>query len=309
MTRIRPYRAESPSGRRLFGAGDVMQCTACGQPQLSPLPTEQELSSYYATEYRKGGRYGADAADLSAFPKDNLYFYNRGASITELLRSRVPATTSGLRILDVGAGYGHILHMLGLAFPGTHRLAIELSEPCVAHMRQIGVEVMEGTLESELPSLNEPFDIIVLSHVLEHLLNPVTILGQLRTHLRPGGLLYVEVPHVSPDALGRYPDSPWAPRHDEPHLTFFGAGELTRVLERAGLRVQFAETAGPEYRDVSALRYRLPALMPTVRRLVPRGLLQRVRSQGRQVTLAERAPAFYSYGGYRIWLRSISTPA
>lgn len=310
LTPVRRYRAESASGKALFGSGQVTRCAACGQPQLSPLPSDDELSRYYATEYRKGGRYGADAADLSAFPKDNLFFYNRGVSITELLRPRL-TTTRPLRILDVGAGYGHILQMLGEAFPTATRVAHELSEPCVAHLRRIGVLVLQGDLSAALAGHPEPFDVIVLSHVLEHLRTPVETLAMLRSHLRPEGLLYVEVPHVSPDALTRYPDSPWAPRHDEPHLTFFGAAQLRALLERAGYRADFVETAGPAYRDVSALRYALPPLMPTVRRLVPRSLLQKLqRQQGVQrATLPERSPDFYAYGGYRIWLRSVSQPA
>ena len=133
-------------------------------------------------------------------------------------------------------------------------------------------------------------------------------LATLREHMASDGLLYVEVPHVSPRALTGYPDSPWAPRHDEPHLTFFGETQLTKVLHQAGFRTEFINTAGPLYRDVSPWRYQLPPLMATVRRLVPRGLLALLKRQGavQRATLSDRSPDFYAYGGNRIWLRSVS---
>src|SRR5687768_7671534 len=302
---IRAYRSESPPGRRLFRDTVILECARCGLCQASPIPTDDELNPYYAIDYRAGRRYGADAANAATFPHDNLFFFHRGRSVAELLRSHL-ATDRPITVLDVGAGFGHILHALGVAFPQARRVAHELSNPCIAHLQSVGIEVVTGPLEDairQLPAL----DVVVLSHVLEHLCDPVKTLAMLRSHLAPGGLLFVEVPHMGVAQLSGYPDSPWAPRHDEPHLTFYDERTLAGSLRAAGFDVRFVSSAGPNYQEVSAWRYRLPPLLPTMRRLVPPSLMTMLRRSGsRHATLDHLAPAFDAYGGNRIWLRSVS---
>jgi hypothetical protein len=136
------------------------------------------------------------------------------------------------------------------------------------------------------------------------------MIAMLRRNLAPTGVLYVEVPHTSSEMLARYPDSPWAPRHDEPHLTFFGAEALRATLKRGGMEPSFLDTAGPVFLDVSAVRYALPPLRPLLRRSIPQPLMRVVRRYApARATLSDRAPEFFSYGGYRIWLRSVSVLA
>lgn len=307
LTRLRACRNESPAGKALFRGGSIFACGECGVAQLWPRPSEKALEEYYATEYRRGGRYGSDAADISRFPRDNLFFFNRGESVAELLEPYLRASSERPRILDVGAGYGHILYALGSRFPLAERLAHELSKPCIAHLRSIGVHVLAEDLPSALAASDTGFDAIILSHVLEHVRDPVGTLSMLTRHLAPTGVLYVEVPHASPAMLARHPDSPWAPRHDEPHLTFFGADALRATLLRSGAAPAFIETAGPMFRDVSALRYALPPLRPLIRRSIPQVVMRVARRVApARTTLRDREPDFFSYGGYRIWLRSIS---
>ncbi len=309
FSRLRAYRNESPAGRRLFRSAAIHKCEACGLCQLLPVPDDAALTAYYASSYRAGRRYGADAADAETFPRDNLFFYNRGRSITALVRPHLGQRERPLTILDIGAGFGHILHALGEAYPSAVRLAHEYSEPCIEHLGAVGIRVVTGDLAEALRSL-PAIDLVVISHVLEHLRNPVDTLALVRERMAPDGLLYVEVPHMGERLLASYPDSPWAPRHDEPHITFFDTTTLGRVLEAAGFTPGFLETAGPQYHDVSALRYHLPPLLPTLRRIVPRTIMRQLRrAPTAHASLDHLAPEFDKYGGKRIWLRSISRVA
>jgi trans-aconitate methyltransferase len=69
----------------------------------------------------------ADATS-ACFPKDNLAFFNRGRSIAELVTSHLGSRPT--RILDVGAGSGHVLHALGERHADAARVAIESSNEC-----------------------------------------------------------------------------------------------------------------------------------------------------------------------------------
>lgn len=292
----------------MFGAPWLMECAACGLVQAVPPPSPEALDRYYREDYRKGGLHGADVADPAAFPRDNLFYFNRGRSIAERVAPHVTAARP--RMLDIGAGWGHLLHALGERFPGAERHAVEYSQVCVEHLRTIGVDVDSRPVEEVLPAVRARFDLITMSHVLEHLLRPVHGLGLIRAALAPGGVLYIEVPHIGREALRRYADHRWAPRFDEPHITFFSPPALRRLLGAAGFTELFCDTAGPAYRYVSGLRFRLPPLRATLAGLLPKTVFDYLRGQSATsgLRVQEREPEFYEYGGDRIWIRSVWRP-
>ncbi len=306
MRRVRPYRVNTRFGRTFFGGGWLVECAGCRLVQLVPRPAPEQLNQFYVADYRKNPLYGELAANARQFPKDNLFYFNRGQSIRELLKPHV--REAGPCIVDVGAGYGHILHALGEEFPGSRRLAIESSDPCVKHLRALGIEVQTQTAEEILAELERTADLIVLSHVLEHLLDPLDVLRRIHTALVPGGCLYVEVPNIPRETLPQYPDHRWAPRYDEPHITFFSKATLSEMIERAGFAIAFCDTAGPEYALISGLRFRLPPLRASLERTLPRSWFHFLRRQRftRPVRVQEREESFRKYGGFRLWIRCVA---
>lgn len=274
--------------------------------QSSPRPSLEALANYYAEDYRGGCCAGADVADVEEFPKDNLFYYNRGQSIAELLSSYIE--TDRPRILDIGAGFGHILYALGERYPEAPLTAIEFSDVCVKHLESLGIEVHDEPAEDVLPRLNRSFDVVVISHVFEHLLDPRGMLEVVRSHLSENGLLYIEVPNIPEEAMRRYPDHVWAPRFDEPHITFFSKDTLAGLLRALDFDVEFCDTAGPEYKFVSSLRYRMPTMRWFVQGLIPPRLFHFLRRQKftQPVRVKDREDSFYRYGGMGIWIRTVS---
>ena len=252
------------------------------------------------------GYAGSDVANLSEFPKDNLFYFNRGQSIADLLSTYVRKENP--QILDIGAGYGHILYALGQRYPDSTRMAVEFSDVCARHLKSLGVQVFAEPVEEVLPRIGRRFDLVVMSHSLEHVLNPLTVLQLIKASLVPGGILYVEVPNIPVESLLRYPDHMWAPRYDEPHITFFSHSTLRDLLESSGFEVKFCDTAGAEYKYISPVRFRLPPVRSFVQRLVPPKLFLNLRklSFTKPLRVQEREETFYQYGGFRLWIRSVS---
>jgi hypothetical protein len=166
-------------------------------------------------------------------------------------------------------------------------------------------------MERVLPTLERRFDVMVLSHVLEHLLQPRTALELLRSRMASEGVLYIEVPNIPRGSLNEYLDNVWAPRYDEPHISFFSQESLTEMLREAGMDVIFCDTAGPTYRRVSALRFRTPPLRHTLHGMLPRPLFHFLRglTLTKPMRVQDREEAFYQYGGERIWIRALARPA
>jgi hypothetical protein len=133
------------------------------------------------------------------------------------------------------------------------------------------------------------------------------VLELIRASLVPGGVLYIEVPNIPRDSLLRFPDHPWAPRWDEPHITFFQMDALRRLLGAAGFEERFCDTGGPLYRDIPGWRFRLPPAKATLLNLLPRPVFHFLRRQEftARARVQPREESFYRYGGYRIWIRSV----
>ena len=303
---VRSYRTNSNHGRRVFGGSALYQCPDCSLVQSAPRPESGILEDYYKQDYRTKGYAGSDVADVSRFPNDNLYYSNRGQSIAELLKGFLSKPDP--RILDIGAGYGHILYFLGKQFPESSRFAVEFSEACVRHLESQKIVVRNQPVEEALSEMKNQFDLVILSHVLEHLLNPKRVLQLIHSSLRKDGLLYIEVPNIPPGSLLRYPDHVWAPRFDEPHVSFFCESTMRRLVEPVGFDLQFSSTAGPIYRYISALRYRMPPFRSTIESFIPPPVFHFLRSRKftKPLRVQEREESFFQYGGDdRIWIRTV----
>ena len=99
---VRRYRANTKYGRILFGAGRIYEWAECGGIQVLPLPDGQRQEDYYEKDYRRLERYGCDVADPASFPKDNLFYLNRGRSAADLLSQYLNMASPA--VLDIGAG-------------------------------------------------------------------------------------------------------------------------------------------------------------------------------------------------------------
>lgn len=284
----------------------LKECQHCGLVQVFPRPSLSQLADYYLADYRDGVRAGTDVADTNRFPKDNFFYYNRGQSITDLLSLHIQKENP--RILDVGAGFGHVLYALGKEFPDSDRIAIEPSEVCAKHLESLGLQVYRQPVEVVLPKFGGQFDLVVLSHVLEHLIDPVSVIRSIHKLLAECGVLYIEVPHVPYESLLQYPDSIWSPRFDEPHITFFSLSTLSNFLNTLSFQVEFCETAGPVYEYISSIRFHLPHWRWFIQAVIPPTLFHFLRDQDftKPFRVKEREENFYNYGGLRIWIRSVS---
>jgi 2-polyprenyl-3-methyl-5-hydroxy-6-metoxy-1,4-benzoquinol methylase len=141
----------------------------------------------------------------------------------------LPGTLDG-RLLEIGCGAGeNLAHLKQLGWQVT---GIEPDPKAAAVARSRGLTVNEVNLQDGLFAA-ESFDAIIMSHVIEHLDNPLEATRICHTLLRPGGLLTMLTPNT--DALGHH----WYREHwlhlDPPrHLNLFNAVAIGRVAAGAG---------------------------------------------------------------------------
>jgi SAM-dependent methyltransferase len=194
-----------PNTRERF---PLLTCSACGLGQISPQPAD--LSPYYAETYY-GGRHGFTA---------NYCLRRRMRWVDSLL-----GAGAGRKLLDIGCGDGSFL--LAARQKGWRVVGTEINpEPA----RAAGLEVFRDVA---LAAASGPFECITLWHSLEHVRDPVAILRECRTLLKPTGVLFIAVP----DAGGleaRTFGARWFHLDVPRHLFHFTRKSLEGVLRTAG---------------------------------------------------------------------------
>lgn len=97
------------------------------------------------------------------------------------------------RLLDVGCGPGLMVKMAGEQ--GYHATGVEINVRSAQYAReQLGLDVHIGDVKHASFSKGE-FDIAILSHVLEHLSDPIGVFEEIARVMKPDGIVVIEVPN------------------------------------------------------------------------------------------------------------------
>lgn len=157
--------------------------------------------------------------------------------------ARLPAD-GGAAVLEIGCGSG-ATGALALARGKAGRyVGIEVCEGAAARAREVLSQVVVGDVERiELPWQPATFDAVILSEVLEHLIEPWAVLEKLHRVVRPGAMVLASSPNVAhwqvlrELAHGRFE---LADRgvFDRTHLRWFTPDSFAAMFERSGYRVQ-----------------------------------------------------------------------
>ncbi len=211
-----PSSSPLPAGYRLLA------CTPCDFAWADTPAAQSAYDRYYRDLAKYGGPTGTGAGQDPADQR-------RLETLAGRLERGLPDHRAA--ILDIGCGAGGLLQVLAArGYPRAEGL--DPDPAAVMQARQKGLRVSEG-LASQAPAryAGRQFDLIVLSHVAEHLRDLDWLRG-LPALLAPGGALYIEIP----DPRG-YRCEPRPPFYyfDSEHINHFSPLALARLFTAIGL--------------------------------------------------------------------------
>ena len=211
------------------GSFDICKCNACGLVQLCSYLMSSELKSLYETSYNFGGSKKCLYTKLrKTFFESKIYRLWMAIDGDICFHSR---RGSG-RLLDVGCNEGRGLNIYkqnGFIAEG-----LELNEQAADEARKKGFRVFTDSLENI--QSEQKYDVVVLSHVLEHSLEPKEMLSNIARVLKTGGQAWISCPNIESwqrDIFGRY----WINWHVPFHISFFSAAALKKLLNDSGFEV------------------------------------------------------------------------
>jgi SAM-dependent methyltransferase len=191
----------------------VVRCRDCGLTYTNPRPMPDTIGSFY--------------------PDDYTPYQSRRASRHSPFFALLP-TAPGGRLLDFGCGAGRLLQALYQR--GWQVTGIDRSPRMVERIRALGLNAIQGTLPH--PDLAPgSFHAITMAESLEHVHDPLGVLGEAHRLLRPGGKLVLSVPNIAGLPFHWFQGA-WFGLDMPRHLTHFEPQTLGRMLDRAGFRVE-----------------------------------------------------------------------
>ena len=280
----------SKSNQRLFQNRSIVRCKKCLVAFLSPMPSDESLTSHYST--------GADWDHRSSDMIAEIPIYKRQAEARLNFITRYSTVVPTLRFLDVGAGFGALEKLMRENWPAADIHAIEPDQQARQRLTAAGFHSAASLAEIDVTS----FDLIVISHVLEHVPQPIQFLKALRPRLSANGTVFIEVPNED----FRFKTTTGS------HIIFFNPATLTETVRQAGFEIISIGTCGPDWQEQKklnekeAFRLKLKQMIPFKTQL--RRLWRAMRSSDSGVAAGDAVDAFDRYGEDRVWIRCLAKP-
>ncbi len=217
----------------------IVRCRQCGLVYVNPRYREELLQEIYTEEYfdHDGIKNG-----LEFFGYDDYLADEENIKITFAKRLKtIERYARKGRLLDIGCATGFFLDLA--RSKGWEVVGSEVSSFSGHYARErLGLDVRLGTLK-ELRFDPQTFDVVTMWDVIEHVVDPMGELREVRRILRDGGLLSLITPDVG-SLVARILGSRWEEfRRVREHIYFFSRRTMTEMLRRADFEVLRIESA------------------------------------------------------------------
>lgn len=208
----------------------VVICPKCTLMYLSPRMDQDQYNCYYVNEYQKN-RHNTNTYDQAVLRLERKNSYQKKKEQLSFIEEFIDRKS---KVIEFGSGWGTLLKVISDQY-GASVKGLEISSLAVEVSRKYyNIETDNRSLEVFLAGPIAPedrYDVVIMYHVLEHLLDPSKILTDIKKILKKNGLLYIGVPNVAD------PDEDISKFFRIEHCYYFTLQTLKRILEKSGFRL------------------------------------------------------------------------
>ena len=207
-------------------------CKNCGLIFTSPYICNSSLPFYYNKFYHTL-HFG------TAEPVESLFSKGQGTKIFNFVKAYL--RSSDIKIFEMGAGCGtNLLEFANVAKDNNVKITCygtEYNKDYVKHGNKKGLKLTSNSIEEYAKKTNDKFDLIILSHVFEHLTDPFDTLNYLKKISHEDTIFYMEVPGVL-DLKTRYVyDCDFLKYLTHAHTFNFSLSSLKTTLNQCGFQL------------------------------------------------------------------------
>jgi SAM-dependent methyltransferase len=205
------------------------KCASCGVLTTAPFPREADLESFYTSKNAGGDFYSLDMTRWLGL-RERIF-----ASYLKILAKRTDFTIRGARVLDVGCFNGASLNVLTRQGALAHGMERQGESAGHLHNSYPGRIFHQDACKFD-DSLKARFDLVTMTDVVEHVLDPSTLMKNVSCWLREEGLVFLTTPNIR-SLTARLMGGNWPSLLPVHHVYLFDRMNLMRILEREGLEL------------------------------------------------------------------------
>lgn len=226
------------------GNGRIVRCKECGTIFQDTEYSVEELNLYYNGEYCKTNSLDSGIVQSPATHfEERLETMKEGETYNKIIKLIEDNFTGKVKILEIGASTGELLHLLCATGLIEKAVGIELNKEFVdwgnanldSHILMIDKDLSEVTFA-------EKFDVVISNYTLDHLPDPKHTLLKMKEVMKEDGIMYIEIPnrdealnyYLSPTTKGSYQTFFW----HKAHMFYWDKETIKYLLNEIGMECE-----------------------------------------------------------------------
>lgn len=142
------------------------------------------------------------------------------------------------RILEIGSGSGYFVKFASAKYPNATISALEFDQRLHETIRRNAPSVEISSQNAEKFNFSCKFDLVVSTHVIEHLFNPSEMISCIFEHMSEDGVCIITTPNLNSVGHMLHKES-WNGIRDD-HVSLMTLDQLRQNMESAGFEVVYA---------------------------------------------------------------------
>ena len=219
-----------------FTSNQIGYCIECGHLQVIKIPTLAEIKSYYEGVY---------STSRDEFVNQSYFdvMLKRAKAQHQYINKYINHQFKSA--LDIGAGYGYLLKELMSYI--SHIEGIEFDPLCIDYVKSnFNIDMMRVDSEDDILSGDECFDLVTMSHSLEHFLDIDSLMERIKQKAK---YVFIEIPKYD-----RYMREEFV--NQEGHINFFTLESLKKFILKHEFNIIDVDSYGPSMNIYWKVSYR-----------------------------------------------------